>query len=53
MDEYTDYFMQLMIDLEEEIRGEIEIERDFYRENEQREVEDYERELEENDNLKM
>lgn len=47
MDEYTDYFMQLMIDLEEEIREEI------YKENEQREVEDYERELEENDNLKM
>lgn len=49
MDEYTDYFMQLMIDLEEDIRGEIELDR----ENEQREVEDYERELEENDNLKM
>jgi len=47
MDEYTDYFMQLMIDLEEEIREEI------YKENEQREVDDYERELEENDNLKM
>lgn len=47
MDEYTDYFMQLMIDLEQEIRGEI------YKENEQKEVEDYERDLEENDNLKM
>jgi len=47
MDEYTDYFMKLMIDLEEEIREEI------YKENEQREVDDYERELEENDNLKM
>ena len=49
MDEYTDYFMQLMIDLEEEIREEIELDK----ENEQREVDDYERELEENDNLKM
>lgn len=47
MDEYTDYFMQLMIDLEEEIRGEI------YKENEQKEVDAYERDLEENDNLKM
>lgn len=47
MDEYTDYFMQLMIDLEEEIREEI------YKENEQKEVDNYERELEENDNLKM
>lgn len=49
MDEYTDYFMQLMIDLEEEIREEIELDK----ENEQREVDAYERELEENDNLKM
>ena len=49
MDEYTDYFMKLMIDLEEEIIEEIELDR----ENEQIEVEDYEKELEENDNLKM
>ena len=47
MDEYTDYFMQLMIDLEEQIEEEItEL-------VEEREVYDYERELEENDNLKM
>jgi hypothetical protein len=53
MDEYTDYFMQLMIDLEQEIRGELELYRELDRENEQKEVDDYERELEENDNLKM
>ena len=53
MDEYTDYFMQLMIDLEQEIRGELELDRELDKENEQREVDDYERELEENDNLKM
>ena len=53
MDEYTDYFMQLMIDLEQEIRGELELYRELDRENEQIEVEDYEKELEENDNLKM
>jgi len=47
MDEYTDYFMQLMIDLEEQIEEEItEL-------VEEREVYDYERELEENDNLKI
>ena len=47
MDEYTDYFMQLMIDLEEQIQEELV---DFV---EEKEVDDYERELEENDNLKM
>ena len=47
MDEYTDYFMQLMIDLEEQIQEElVEL-------VEEKEVDDYERELEENDNLKM
>ena len=47
MDEYTDYFMQLMIDLEEQIQEELV---DLV---EEKEVDDYERELEENDNLKM
>jgi hypothetical protein len=46
MDEYTDYFIQLMIDLEKKIEEEI------VKETEQKEVEDYEIELE-NDNLKM
>jgi hypothetical protein len=44
MDEYNDYFMKLMIDLEEQIEEELV---------ELKEVDDYERELEENDNLKM
>jgi hypothetical protein len=45
MDEYTDYFMQLMIDLEEQIQEELV---DLV---EEKEVDDYERELEENDNF--
>jgi hypothetical protein len=50
MDEYTDYFMQLMIDLEEQIQEEITELIELVKE---KEVDDYERELQENDNLKM